>query len=403
MLTVELRLLASARAARPRLPRAALAAAALLTACSDPASPRGGGLPVGMYVLLSGPFRPGAEVFAETLFVETATTYRSSGLYGVAGAGGGPRYERHPVRDVGFAPDGRPIIAGTSVSGLVEVRRDTLVVYDPGYSQADLIEGGRYVAAAPPPAPGPIASLQVTTTDTAVVHGGRIDIRPFVVRGLDATGRWIPAPSFTVVPPAGWTLDAGVLVAPARDEIGIARLVAGGASVDVRVDAVPDLRATRWSLAWSCADPSVANAPHLGDSATYAMMVDSARYVPTEGPPYPPYPFMDQGAPYSRPWGRAALYAHGVRTLWSGGLATTSAFVRTFNVVSQRADAISIVPPDPDRDASGPPVPGIRLQRTADAARAYVAAAGPAAGGDDHFCRVLSYRHTSPVRLAELP
>lgn len=132
------------------------------------------------------------------------------------------------------------------------------------------------------------------------------------------------------------------------------------------------------------------------------MTVDSVRYAPTQGPPYPD-PFMDQGYPYSKPWGWAALYARGTQTVWSGGVATTSEWRRIFNVVSQRADAISIVPPDPHRDASGPPAPGIGFERITDATRTYVAAPGRVDVGTDRFCRILSYRQTSEARLTELP
>jgi hypothetical protein len=392
-----------AGAIRTLAPFAALGTVALATACADPSSPsdrRDASVPVGMYVLQTVPFHPEVTVLAETLFVETPTTYRVSGLYDFRRDG--QRYTRSAVRDVISAPDGRPMLPGTSVAGPIGVRGDTLVVYDPGYSEPDLFEAGRYVAAAPPPPAGPVASFVVTTADTMVRHGESIDLAPLVVRGLDATGRWIADPSFTVVAPAGWAASAGVLAAPQRDEIGVARIAAGGAATEIRVHAVPDLRASRWSLAWSCAEPSVANAPQLGDSATYAMTVDSAGYVPTAGPPYPAYPFMNQGY-YSKPWGQAALYARGTRTVWSGGVATTSEWQRNFNVVSQRADAIWILPPYPERDHSGPPAPGVRFERTTDAARTYVAAPGAVTIDDFQFCRKLSYLHTSAVRLAELP
>ena len=403
----------------PRLPRQAGAiralapfaalAATLSAACSDPAGiDDGHTLRSGVYVLATVPIRvlpSELTVVAETLFVASPSRYVVAGRY--ERRLGGDEYTVRDTATVGHdAEAGLPTVSGVAGSypAFVTVATaDSIVAVIGTPSSPTSSTTLVYRVSPPPPPPGPVASLQLNTTDTAVVLGGRIDIRPFVVRGLDASGRWIAAPSFTVVPPAGWTLDAGALVAPSYDDVGTARLVAGDVSVDVRVDAVPDLRASRWSLAWSCVEPWVANAPNLGDSAAYAMTVDSARYVPSEGQPYSGYPFMDGGYPMSRPWGQAALYAHGTQTVWRDGVATTSEWRRNFNVVSQRADAIWILPPYPDRDASGPPAPGIRFERTADAARTYVAEPGRVDIGIDRFCRALSYRETSAVRLTELP
>jgi hypothetical protein len=251
-----------------------------------------------------------------------------------------------------------------------------------------------YLPAPPPPPPGPVTSLVLTTPDTVLLHGQTLDARRLVVRGLDATGRWVKAPPVVVAAPGGWTVADGLVTAPGVDGVGEVTLRSGGAEATVRVHVVPDLRTRRWRLQWACAGPVLDDmGATVGDSAAFDLEVDSTRYAWEEDPGLE-FPFTYGGVIIPRvAWATAVLYTRGTRTRLVAGSAITDSVRYTIPLLRQWPDSVVLKGPGYASQMSGRPV---TLPRLPGQARAYAAEA-PVGG----MCHDLSYTRGGMARFEE--
>ncbi len=379
------------------------------SACADPAGPASAKLLLelpaeGIFVLLGTPYHPSGHhvegrAHAETLHVTSPTTYRLTGVYDERRNPEVYR-ERHDLTVVPHA-DGQHMVFQSLAAGgnrRVRVHDDSLVVVThPGHPYP---LPATYRRSAAPPPPGPLASLQLAARDTVVLHGGSLDLRGLVVRGIDSTGRWVRNPPLTVEAPEGWDVAPGpVLTAPREDGTVPIRLRSGPVEEEVRIAAVPDLRTGRWRLTWSCHEPKLIT----GDSAMFVVEIESARYAPPIDP-YEGYPFLTGPLTMRQiPWAQAALYTTGTKTSWRDDEATASAVSHLVAVRVQRPDSILIVPPGryPD-DFPAMPVAFHRVAGgAAGAPRVYVAPPDSVgfSGGHTAMCPQVG----GEARFEELP
>ncbi|HEU4629531.1 MAG TPA: hypothetical protein VFS08_07280 [Gemmatimonadaceae bacterium] len=339
----------------------------------------------------------GETVLAETLFVSSPTSYRVAGAY-VLRFVGEVYEERGPLEATRDPSTGGVALVGVlrSRGGVARRHGDSLVV------ELDAIGGTShrlvYVASPAPPPPGPVASLQLSLTDTVALPGERLDLRPLVVRGLDASGRWIRDPALIVEAPAGWATAGDTLVAPAAPTVGVAHVRSGDAVAEVEVQVVPDLRESRWRLTWRCLEPFdlVPDAvTRIGDSSAVELVVDSVRYAPASVGYGSDFPFVYSSRIGPILWAKAALYARGTETVWFPDRTTTDSVRYALPVLRQWADSIQLAGPHYSYEIPRYPV---ALPREESAARTY--AATPTTPG---MCDDLSYVGGGPVRFEPLP
>jgi hypothetical protein len=386
---------------RSRAFAALVSLAAFADACKDAAGPGSLGttLPARMYVL-QGPIGDAVSstIQAETLYVESGLTYRLAGVYWERHVGA--RYEESGPFTAVRQSDGSlilPSIASGTRDVRAEVRKGSLVI------QVHTLSGltpAVYLAADPPPPSGPVASLVLTTSDTAIRHRETLDIGELVVRGVDATGRWVRRPEVTVVAPEGWPAAVdGVITAPSFDATGEVELRADGSVTRLRIAAVPDLRNMHWRLSYSCDQPFDEDFRSIiGDSAAMDLVVDSARYAPPGPFNYQGFPFLDQGY-YMKPWAAAAAYAQGTLTRWYREQPEVTEVSLPVAVIVQRADSIVLNPPHASLVTLDPlPMP---LYRAPGEGRLYIgeSSADPAPS----MCIGYGFNRSGPARLEQVP
>jgi hypothetical protein len=129
--------------------------------------------------------------------------------------------------------------------------------------------------------PGPAVDLRVMGATVPI--GTTFPARDLIVAAFDAYQNRIAEPSFSLVPPAGWTISGGELVPPTTESAGTLVVLSGNTSATAYITAVRDLRAFKWSANWTCYYPGsviskLDNGSVYVDSLVYSATVDSIVY-----------------------------------------------------------------------------------------------------------------------------